>query len=47
MGVFEVELSPDDGCVVDGEMRKDVDSIGKKVEAGRPVVSAAGRGTFA
>ena len=47
MGEFEVELSSDDGYVVDDGTKKSV-HIGRKVEADQPVVvSAAGRGAFA
>ena len=47
MGEFEVELSSGEGFVVDGGVNEDLDRIGRKVDTGRPVVSAAGRGVFA
>ena len=46
MAEFGVELSSSVGFVVDGGEKVDLDRIGRKVETGRPVVSAAGRGAF-
>ena len=46
MGEFEVELSLSVGSVADGGEEVDLDRIGRKVETGRTVSSAAGRGVL-